>query len=174
MTKSLVKWWGRAGERFYFKSWEKDPRIKVTQLPFVDISVENNFPIGVFIFHRTHSLSVPFILKGPVIPSLGVQPTRPSPVYLCLFPNLVESRRQDGQVWFPLEMETAVYLARCKVVVLFSKITWDTVESRKVLFSELVSTSSQINFSGIKALVLFRACLSGGRRSDFLRFCKGG
>lgn len=70
-----------------------------------------------------HSLSVPFIFKGPVIPLFSVQSTPPKLCLSPLFSDLMEPRRQGDHVRFPLEKETAVYLAYCGAVVLFSKIT---------------------------------------------------
>lgn len=55
---------GEPGERFYFKSWGKDPCIKIIQLSCADISLQNNSTRAVFISYRMCSLSVSFILKA--------------------------------------------------------------------------------------------------------------
>lgn len=72
--KSLLNG-GEPGERFYFVSWGKDSCIKIIQLSRADISVQNNSLIAVFIFCGTHSSSLSFILKGPVIPSVSYNQT---------------------------------------------------------------------------------------------------
>lgn len=161
---------GETGERFYFRSWGKDPCIKIIQLSRADISVQNNSPIAVFIFCRMHSLSVSFILKGPVVPSVSYIQPHERCVCLCLFSNLVESRRQDGRRCFRFKMETAVCLACCKAVVLFSRITQNILESMKFLFWKQANSMSQTNH--FISMVSFRTCPLRGRKSDGLGFPK--
>lgn len=68
------------GKIFYFRSWRNDPCIKMVQLSSADIRVQNNAPIA-RLFFTERALSVSLTWKGPVIPSLHVQPTPPK---LCL------------------------------------------------------------------------------------------